>query len=762
MAVLTMIAANMVGQIDELQQQVAELLYTTTESATARNSFKGDFGVSQELFEFLFDVCENDLPGSDGENVFTPHRDGTRSRSRPLGISPRNILAVALRRICLGMTFEAISEGIGKSDFWARRIFEETVRRLSNKESGFAKRFLCPQNPVQLWEWTKVNHPEVVEFVRSRLGDAFDEDLVYYVIAFDGVHFEGQRVADFLLHLVSRSEKKNNNTLLSIVAANHTMWASFLSDPVFGHTSELAAVEMTQVFERMYQFAMGNGADHVVVIADKGFPVLQRKSKEVASCTVVMPIRQKGGKQLGEDESAFVREIASIRQFIEYFFGRTKSLCASVARGGIKIGAKRSALPAHVEVLVALINVCIGITNAFYAHQAVEKGDNLWPSVVENISSLCLSARGWEDVPRPVPTPQNQLGSAFRRRLGDLPQLYPDRVESYFEGQFRHSPDEEHQYGRQATNLLAKGARLVVGHQFLGLRFRTINATNILVVFVCLSSFWRGVYHLAMEFIIATGKIVNHYCTCFVGKGQCIHQAGAVCLCMRYRRVDVADFRGKEGLGILKSSQVEPLSLKSLIDHCSALEASKMMAAAPVVVAVHPEPLDHANFVELKADVKKIRDYKMFLKYKRGQKSIGDELEERKVGELLQMGEDLGVDWKEEDEKAEGSLTKIQRSRIICRAIVKDGSDTEQTDRATYQLEVLDKCPCGEPDGEEQMIKCIKCRQWWHIGCSQHEGDVKHFMECPDCKHYKQELKEARDAGELGFFDNDLDDHFKK
>lgn len=199
------------------------------------------------------------------------------------------------------------------------------------------------------------------------------------------------------------------------------------------------------------------------------------------------------------------------------------------------------------------------------------------------------------------------------------------------------------------------------------------------------------------------------------------------------------DFAGKKGLGILKSRKVEPLSLKALIGQCAATQAAEMATKAQVVVAVHPEALEQKNFEELEAKCVRIREAKMIERYKRGEKSLGDELEERKVADLISIGEDNGINWNDEENRIGHALTKMDRSRIICKALSHGGDD--DASRAAFQLEVLDQCPCED-------VKCLKCRQWWHMSCSKHVGEVKHFKRCVHCQEYKKELKASMKDGD--------------
>jgi hypothetical protein len=255
--------------VDELEAELAALKLTTIDTARSRNSFQVDFGVASEFFDWLYEKCDGDLVGQGRENIFTAHAEGTKYRARGVSVSDQDVLGVTLRRVCCLIGYEQIGRDIGKTGQWARKLIETSIASLADDSSQFSRQFLRPQNPVELWEWIKENRDDVVEFVKDTLGDDYHEDSPYFVIALDGVHFEGKTVADFLLHLLSRSEKKAANTLLSVVGCIHSMWASFISDLAFGHTSEPALVKMTNILDTIYTFAVGNGAEAVIFVTDK-------------------------------------------------------------------------------------------------------------------------------------------------------------------------------------------------------------------------------------------------------------------------------------------------------------------------------------------------------------------------------------------------------------------------------------------------------------------------------------------------------------
>lgn len=140
-----------------------------------------------------------------------------------------------------------------------------------------------------------------------------------------------------------------------------------------------------------------------------------------------------------------------------------------------------------------------------------------------------------------------------------------------------------------------------------------------------------NVYHLLVEIDTSdpqNGVLRRSYCTCFVGHGDCIHCAGAVLALMRYRKVHIDELGGEKGLRIQVSDRLEPVSLTALRDKCSAVSAARLLGSTEIVLTVHPDQLDEADFNALKSRVETIRAVRMeqLKKGDRGQPTLGDRL----------------------------------------------------------------------------------------------------------------------------------------
>lgn len=69
-------------------------------------------------------------------------------------------------------------------------------------------------------------------------------------------------------------------------------------------------------------------------------------------------------------------------------------------------------------------------------------------------------------------------------------------------------------------------------------------------------------------------------------------------------------------------------------------------------------------------------------------------------------------------------------------------------------------CPCDTEQNESVRgdVEGPVCRQWWHHECIGENVDLKNWKNCENCARFTREGGSMRNSGELGLFDNDLED----
>jgi hypothetical protein len=630
---------ELTAEVRELRLQLEKLsLRSVAATLERQENFRLVFGLSKDLFDIVLDVVKDELPGQGHVNVFSPHKDGTPGRAKPSSLPVEDIFGAFCRRICKFEQFSSIGSGLGKSDEWARRLCKATVENLAKNDSSFSKRFLTPEMPKTTWEFIKENRQDVVDFLEENV-DNFDPLKVYYVVLIDGVHFESLEVHDFLLHSLSRSEKKQSCTLLSIVATTLTDQACFISDFFGGKTAEQTIVASTNFLRSIYDFVKQNGGDEVVFFVDKGFRCVDDFAKSKADCHCFIPFRKVANKQLTKLQANLVRQIAWIRQQIEYHFGQEKRLCKISARGNLKLGASFSNLHSYGQFLSSVLIVCFGVQNASAELRRTNRYGFGSQERFEEISSFLPSKFSASDikVPKVVPVP-----GSMRKILADIPQYSEEIIGKIFSGHFR---DANIEHPISTTNLLAKASKLLVGHHVLGMRMKR-DETSLWFVFVIIASYRRGVYHACLRVNAADGSIADSYCSCFVGMGQCIHKAGGVLTLARYRKVNISEFRGGDGLVLSSVRELDIVSRDELRDKLSWSHLCDWYQNSKVKIVVHPEQLEEQTFDDVVAKVQEMRVYRYRRLGKAGEQSFGDELEKMKEAELKEKGEEeYAIDW---------------------------------------------------------------------------------------------------------------------
>jgi hypothetical protein len=168
------------------------------------------------------------------------------------------------------------------------------------------------------------------------------------------------------------------------------------------------------------------------------------------------------------------------------------------------------------------------------------------------------------------------------------------------------------------------------------------------VVGVCLSSFRRFIYHQTIEIYVDGDKIQlrKQYCTCFVGRGLCIHKAALILSFAKMQKVPISSIRGKEGLKLASSSELDTFSRDWIRNNLNWIELSKFYEESPVRLIVHPNPLEEKTFLDLVERLEHLRHLRLFGKKSRGVPTLGDRLSGAKKDflreEMLRLGMDIG------------------------------------------------------------------------------------------------------------------------
>jgi hypothetical protein len=750
--------ARLKAELAEVCEERDLLKLRSVESTILRNAnFEAEFGIDKETFDWILSFVEKDLPGSanlDDSPIFSP--GGETRRARVLGAAPEEVLGIVCRRLCKREEFAHIASGLGFSESWAEKVFHRAVEVLADPEKNFAKEFLRPQRADDVWKYTRAHDPDLVDFLEKHLPD-FRHDNAYYVVRIDGTHFLTLNAHDFFLQLLSHSNKKEACTLLTVAASVSTREFAFFSDLFGGRTSEPAVCNATDLLEEIVGHARDTGADYVVVLVDKGFDFVAKAAgtEGFEDLLVCIPIRAQGFKQLSQENAVFVRAIGKARQPVEYDFGFLKRRFQILQPYYFKLGGSgkkslsRNAVRVHNQV-----TACFGMFNAL---RRMANGKIIGSR--ENVERFCLleSSAVCDDVKLPK---LGKLSSWQSNVLGSLPQVSVRFLEKTFDGHFRNSKS-----GVAATNLLAKGSSLVLSHRVLGCRLKFDNKTNSLwIVGVCLSSFRRFIYHQTIEMYFDGDKIQlrQQYCTCFVGRGLCIHKAALILSLAKMQKVPITSIRGREGLKLVSSSELDTFSRDWIRDNLNWIELSKFYEHSAVRLIVHPNPLEERSFIDLIERLEHLRYLRLFGKKSRGVPTLGDRLSCAKKDflreEMLRLGMDIDGAVREAEDSGINT-TKEWMRRVILEKMSEIGDDD-----AKYQLEVLDCCPCDGAgnDNDNGSIMCPKCRQWWHLACSGHAGKAKNFKQCRNCDDLESAIKQRKRDGTLGFWGNDFDDHYQE
>lgn len=745
------------NEVERLKKEIQLLSSQSVEAVLRRNEdFSHAFGVSKPLFDRLLDVIRKDFSDENLSKIFTPGKQNAKASTKKLSLSVEDCVGVICRRICRAEEYGRIGNGLGKDESYVRKLFNRCIGVLSDPESNFSKTYLSPRHPDSVWKYCKEQRPDIVAFLEKNVAN-FDPEDTYYPVCLDGVHFESKRVFQFFTHMLSWSDKKTCCTVLSVMAGIHTGELAFFSELFGGKTSEPSIVKRCDIVQEICSFARSAGAK-VVFFVDKGFTEVVRQVEDLAKdhndVFVFMPIRQSGGCQLSKDQAEHVRDIAWIRQVVEFIFGDLKRTCKIIEKGRAVLGSKIEDYVAKAKRLWQLVCVCIGIINC-----KARLTKSLSPVHFKQ-SSILKSLEYKVN----IPVGKAKASGRLLGHLGEILKLNQDVIEKFAKG---HCRDREQ--GTHATNLISKGSSLVLSHHVLGCRIgRTVN-NALLLVFVILASYRKGTYHVC--FRLSADEILDHYCTCFVGTNKCIHQVAALFMLARLQLQPISQVRGSNGLSIISSLKLELVSRDEMRDNMTWMQVCDYFANSQIRLVLHEHVLNEKTFLALKNRCMKIRRFKMFQKRNRGNLTIGDELENMQVAPMVQYGVQVGVDWDFEERNATETgqaVTKRWRRDVVLRVLAESGH--ERAGEAKLQKDVLDICPCQRDQGEEyegnlseedrkRRMKCPKCRQWWHEKCGG--TDKKAFKECAECKDLEGEIQLEIEEGTLGFFENDFEDLHK-
>ena len=336
------------------------------------------------------------------------------------------------------------------------------------------------------------------------------------------------------------------------------------------------------------------------------------------------------------------------------------------------------------------------------------------------------------------PTPdvnflENQIGARLSRRKGDQePQVRSSK---------RRRVGEEgvvKKYQR-ADNMAKKGAMTVIGHHVMGFRFgRNTETRELMLVFLIISSYGSKLYFTALQLSDAC-SLSQHCCTCFAGESICIHKTAALFLIARYKKVNIPDFQGARGVVLSVDSKLELLLRREAQSKLDMVNLLKYYESRDVAVKVHPEKLAETTWAEMKAHLDLLHFYG---RKKRGQPSLGDTLEGLSYQKYHAIAIESGIDMVAHGIQNKKSKSKEEWRKLILQNHIDSGSD--MAGEAKYQVEVLDVCPCLD-HSEDLLIRCPKCRQWWHSSCAgQTQSTSKHFKKCKICSEKGSLIKKKK------------------
>lgn len=727
-----------VAELEKKLEEVEKPRYTVAYTAKVSDEFfKTRFGVTYTVFQSLFALVEKDLLHVHSKNVKYPKKaQGPESRvkgvdrssddscgctrERNLSLSLEDVLGVFLRRVCKAESFKSISESLIESKVWIKQIFSQTLKRFCGQKSCFSKMFLRPPHPQDVWEYTKQNCEEVVDFLKLYV-EGYTERNRYVVVALDGTHFHLKNMNDFFLHLNSFSFKKQCCTLLSVAASSPTGDFLFFGDAAGGKQSETSFCEQTDIVSEILKWGrlgeddlVDSGSEaHVVFLVDKGFNFLPKKLLLERNVSVFIPERQVGDRQLDAKTAAKVRAIARVRQSIEYFFGRLKNLCGIIQKGILSAGAEKGRLKKKGETCDRIVRVCFGLYNAVNRLNRLGWTQDDFTALTQTESFLLhkiVSAQ----LPPAIPVPET-----VRKTINGNPMISPDFVAKYFKGHFASRTGKD----VKATNLIAKGSRLVLANHIAGFRVQK-KETQVNLVFVVLSSFRTNTYHTVISFQSSIDVIGETYCTCFVGKGQCIHKAACLILISLYQKHIVPGLHCSESpieVKLCSADNLHVLQHSKIAQELSWRRLCSFYSELDIRVTVHKNVMN----MDLKGAIeqcKMIRSYR-HRSITRGMLTIGDRLEQLTITHLQDEAEGLGLDVKELEKRWRTStMTKKHFWVTNVLAAIAD-SNSPESEEARRQLDVLNRCPCGE-DLSDPLIKCSFCRQWFHKNANCLNKDV--------------------------------------
>lgn len=87
---------------------------------------------------------------------------------------------------------------------------------------------------------------------------------------------------------------------------------------------------------------------------------------------------------------------------------------------------------------------------------------------------------------------------------------------------------------QKASNNFSKGSNLVLSHNVLAVRTRSVLG-GVLCAFVVTGTFRRATYHVVLELGENAAELKAHYCSCFCGRSICVHTVAAVFVIARYQ-----------------------------------------------------------------------------------------------------------------------------------------------------------------------------------------------------------------------------------
>ena len=769
--------AELQHRIEELQEQLEQVYHDRSlvkslkkiEDEKRRDAmFMYELGCREAEFDDLFGLEGLAAAIEEGTRHSTIQEGEQKKRRKRTSrrMTPQEKLGMIMRFMCKSETFADTGRALDHDEAAVARTVKAGLKSILPLMEA---QLFDPPTPSALWQHTKVYRPRAYSFIKDYVA-GFDERNTYVLMRADGTHEIFGQPGSCTLNTLTHCHKWKANTLFTNAVHLGTDEFYFTHDWCLGRTSEKAGVEMCGLLPRVLEWIQAYGDDvHLVLFVDKGYGFIVDWAKQRVNVHAFIPPGQKQASTMTQALLVQGRRQAQVRCPQECAHNVLKRVCARLsphAQPLMTRGPDTWASSADFKRDQMRFAFCL---HNLHRRRRNPEIANLARS---GIGSTFLSSSGALADLKLVVASRN-LNQSFRTAFAAVPQLTKKHIEDLFETRFRSASTR-----KRAGNMLRKASDMLLGMRVVGLRFRTLTDSKMLLVIECVSTYGTKCYTTALELNFGNLSLTidNHLCVCFAGLNVCVHQATAVLLLARHQKVDIPDILGTKGMKYCKSEKLISLDWKILRDTFDFRSAMEAIAEVELVVPVHPKQLEETSWDALKARMLLIRAERHERRARDGKRTIGDILLAESLGNLRVRLEGFHVDVDDhvtqfvEDHGVQP--TKVEYRHWVLQCMQERGTTADEKEAARVQLEELDPCPCDSTaddmsewtDDEKEEIQCPRCRAYMHRKCSQYgvDMDPKHYKECITCTEARKAaatLKKQRKATkggdkELGFFKN--------